>query len=185
MWSAKRRQQLVDRISLEVRRSQSRTDAYDEAVANALGLNRTDFRCLDILSTEGTITAGRLAELMGVTSGAMTSVLDRLESAGFARRIRDTDDRRRVHVELTPKLHEQAWPYYQPLLEMSVQRSIRATPTSSWRCCSTFSRPRPSCSSRSSPACGRSFPKRLRRSQLSRPSDSAPTAAGSSASRGG
>jgi DNA-binding MarR family transcriptional regulator len=122
---SKRREQLMEKISLEVRRSQSRTDAYDEAVATALGLNRTDFRCLDILSTEGTLTAGRLAELMGLTSGAMTSVLDRLEAAGYARRIRDTDDRRRVHVELTPKMHESAGPYYQPLFEMSAKLYAR------------------------------------------------------------
>jgi DNA-binding MarR family transcriptional regulator len=122
---SKRREQLMEKISLEVRRSQSRTDAYDEAVATALGLNRTDFRCLDILSTEGTLTAGRLAELMGLTSGAMTSVLDRLESVGYARRVRDTEDRRRVHVELTPKMHETAWPYYQPLTEMSAKLYAR------------------------------------------------------------
>jgi DNA-binding MarR family transcriptional regulator len=118
---SKRREHVIEKITLAVRRSQSRTDAYDEAVAAALGLNRTDFRCLDILSTEGTLTAGRLAELMGLTSGAMTSVLDRLESAGYARRIRDTDDRRRVHVELTPKMHEAAEPYYRPLFEMSAK----------------------------------------------------------------
>ena len=111
----------MDSISLEVRRSQSRTDAYDEAVATALGLNRTDFRCLDILSTEGTLTAGRLAELMGLTSGAMTSVLDRLENAGYTRRVRDTEDRRRVHVELTQAMHERAWRFYEPLMTMSTK----------------------------------------------------------------
>jgi DNA-binding MarR family transcriptional regulator len=109
----------MESISLEIRRSQSRTDAYDDGVATALGLSRTEFRCLDILSTEGTLTAGRLAELMGVTSGAMTGVLDRLESAGYTRRIRDTEDRRRVHVALTPAMHERAWPYYEPLAAMS------------------------------------------------------------------
>jgi DNA-binding MarR family transcriptional regulator len=113
------RTELMESISLEIRRSQSRTDAYDDSVATALGLSRTEFRCLDILSAEGTLTAGRLAELMGVTSGAMTGVLDRLESAGYARRIRDTEDRRRVHVELTAAMHERAWPYYEPLASMS------------------------------------------------------------------
>ena len=100
---------------------------------------------------KGRSLPGRLAELMGLTSGAMTSVLDRLESAGYVRRVRDTGDRRRVHVELTPKLHERAWPYYQPLardvgeaLRPLHRRAARADPRAS-------SRPRPSCSSRSSP----------------------------------
>lgn len=123
--TSKRRQQLMESISLEVRRSQTRTDAYDEAVATALGLNRTDFRCVDILSAEGTITAGRLAELMGLTSGAMTGVLDRLERAGYAERIREGDDRRRVHVALTKKAHESAWQYYQPLAELSAKLYAR------------------------------------------------------------
>ncbi len=113
------RDELIGAINLEVRRSQNRTDAYDEAVAAALGLNRTDQRCLDIVEQEGGATAGRLAELMGLTTGAITTVLDRLERAGFARRVRDDSDRRRVRVELTEKAHTEVWPYYEPLLRMS------------------------------------------------------------------
>ena len=53
---------MIAAINLEVRRSQNRTDAYDEAVADALGLNRTDQRCLDIIEQEGAhATPGRLA----------------------------------------------------------------------------------------------------------------------------
>ena len=85
----------------EVRRSQSATDRYDQAVADALGLNRTDMRCLDVLERMGQATAGRLAEQTGITSGAMTTVLDRLDRAGYAQRVRDPGDRRRVLVELT------------------------------------------------------------------------------------
>jgi DNA-binding MarR family transcriptional regulator len=84
----------------EVRRSQSATARFDQAVADALGLNRTDMRCIDVLHRTGPITAGALAAETGLSAGAMTTALDRLERVGYARRVRDTDDRRRVLVEL-------------------------------------------------------------------------------------
>ncbi len=114
-----RRGELIEAITLEVRRSQNRTDAFDEAVAEALGINRTDHRCLDVLAQEGPTTAGRLAELVGLTSGAMTTVVDRLERAGYARRVRDEHDRRRIHIELTEAALEAAGPYYEPLARMA------------------------------------------------------------------
>jgi DNA-binding MarR family transcriptional regulator len=121
------RRELIEGINLEVRRSQNRTDEYDEAVAHAVGINRTDMRCLDILSQEGGATAGRIAELMGLTTGAITTVLDRLEAAGLARRERDDNDRRRVRVALTEKAHAELWPFYEPLHEMSERLFARYT----------------------------------------------------------
>jgi DNA-binding MarR family transcriptional regulator len=121
------RRELIEAIGLEVRRSQNRTDEYDEAVARAVGINRTDMRCLDILGQEGGATAGRLAELMGLTTGAITTVLDRLEAAGFARRERDENDRRRVGVVLTEKAHAELMPFYIPLQEMSEKLFARYT----------------------------------------------------------
>lgn len=85
---------------------------FDQAVADALGLNRTDLRCLDFLDREGPLTAGRLAEVTGLTTGAMTTVLDRLERSDIARRVRDGADRRRVLVELTPHARREAGPFY-------------------------------------------------------------------------
>lgn len=101
-------EELVD----EVRRSQTATDRFDQAVADALGMNRTDMRCLDVLEREGAVTAGRLAQATGLTTGAMTTALDRLERAGFARRLRDTSDRRRVLVEVTPRALSAAGHFY-------------------------------------------------------------------------
>ena len=108
-------------LSIEVRRSQNRTDAYDEAVSDALGINRTDHRVIDRLDQEGPLTAGRLAELAGLTTGAMTAVLDRLEQAGFVRRVRDEDDRRRIHVELTDKVRQAVWQYYEPMMRLAAE----------------------------------------------------------------
>lgn len=96
------KRQIFEELIDEVRRSQAATDRFDQAVADAVGLNRTDMRCLDVLSREGRVTAGRLAEETGLTSGAMTTALDRLERRGLARRVRDETDRRRVLVEVQP-----------------------------------------------------------------------------------
>lgn len=96
----------------EVRRSQSATDRFDQAVADALGLNRTDMRCLDVLGRVGQLSAGQLAEATGLTTGAMTTALDRLERIGYVRRVRDIKDRRRVLVEVTPRAEAEAGRFY-------------------------------------------------------------------------
>ncbi len=88
----------------EVRASQVATDAMDQAAADFLGINRTDYRALDVLDQKGRLTAGELAREMHLTTGAVTSVLDRLERAGYARRLRDPADRRRVLVEISPEV---------------------------------------------------------------------------------
>jgi DNA-binding MarR family transcriptional regulator len=96
----------------EVRRSQSATDRYDQAVADAIGLNRTDMRCLDVLGRAGQLSAGQLAEATGLTTGAMTTALDRLERTGFVQRVRDQQDRRRVLVEATPRAESEVGRFY-------------------------------------------------------------------------
>jgi DNA-binding MarR family transcriptional regulator len=103
-------EELID----EVRRSQEATARFDQAVADALGLNRTDMRCVDVLQREGPITAGKLAEATGLTSGAMTTALDRLEHAGYVRRVRDGADRRRVLVQITDRTVQEAERFYAP-----------------------------------------------------------------------
>jgi DNA-binding MarR family transcriptional regulator len=72
---------------------------FHATVAERLGLNLTDHKALDLIAREGPLTAGQLAERTGLTTGAVTGVLDRLEQGGFARRVKDATDRRRVVVE--------------------------------------------------------------------------------------
>lgn len=110
-----------------MRRSQSATDRFDQAVADALGLNRTDMRCLDTIEREGSVPAGRLAEATGLTSAAITTALDRLERAGYARRVSDPADRRRVLVELTQQAHERTYGFYEPHIALSEQLFARYT----------------------------------------------------------
>jgi DNA-binding MarR family transcriptional regulator len=98
---SRHKREVFDQLLAEVRGSQNATARFDQAVADAAGLNRTDMRIIDALDQEGPVPAGRLAEVTGLSSGAMTTALDRLERAGYARRARDTEDRRRVLVELT------------------------------------------------------------------------------------
>jgi DNA-binding MarR family transcriptional regulator len=102
------RRRLYDELSGEVRANQRATDVVDELIAQLLGVNRTDARCLDILDERGSLSAGDLAEASRLTTGAITAVIDRLERAGLARRVPDPADRRRVLVELTPKADETA-----------------------------------------------------------------------------
>lgn len=71
---------------------------FHQAVAGRLGLNVTDLKCLDLARNEASLTPGRLAELTGLTTAAVTSILDRLEQAGFVRRERDPSDRRKILV---------------------------------------------------------------------------------------
>jgi DNA-binding MarR family transcriptional regulator len=102
-----------------IRAYQTSNDNFDQAVADHLGMNRTDMRCLDLIDQAGGMTAGELARAAGLTSGAVTAVIDRLERAGMARRVADPTDRRRVRIEVTPKLWELTGPLMTPFLEES------------------------------------------------------------------
>jgi DNA-binding MarR family transcriptional regulator len=109
------RAELIGRFSLAIRMSQNVSEAFDEHVAERLGVNRTDLRALDILDQRGPISAGELAEAMHLSSGAITTLVDRLERAGYARRRRDKGDRRRVLVETAPKMQQVGESFYAPL----------------------------------------------------------------------
>ena len=96
---AKRRQLLQELSRTLGRELSARTIMFHQAIAEHLGLNATDHKCLDLARRAEAMTAGELAELTGLTTGAITGVIDRLEHAGFVRRVRDANDRRRVLIE--------------------------------------------------------------------------------------
>ena len=122
------RQRLYVELGSEVRASQRATDVVDDLVCQLLGVNRTDARCLDILDERGRMSAGDLAEASRLTSGAITAVIDRLERAGYARRVPDPSDRRRVLVEPTEKTYEATMELMvMPMAELTKPMTTRYT----------------------------------------------------------
>jgi DNA-binding MarR family transcriptional regulator len=94
--------ELRQRIINAVRANQTADDLFDESVVDFLGISRTEGRCIDIVDRLGRVTAGRLAAESGLTTGAVTALVDRMERAGYLMRTRDAGDRRKVVIEATP-----------------------------------------------------------------------------------
>lgn len=94
------RHKLLEAINLEGRKMSMATILFHQAVAEKVGLTGTDHKYLDILLVEGPMTAGRLAELSGLTTGAVTGIIDRLEAQGLVNRVKDKNDRRKVMIQI-------------------------------------------------------------------------------------
>lgn len=105
----------IDALLLEFRTSGNLDNAFDALAARKLGVNMTDLHCLNILESRSGLTAGELALEAGLTSGAVTGVIDRLERAGYVRRAADPGDRRKVKVEVTSAFYELADEIWSPL----------------------------------------------------------------------
>lgn len=73
--------------------------SHQEAVARALGMTAAERKCAGLLSDRGRMTPGELAQETGLTTGAITGIVDRLSKAGFAARVAHPTDRRSVIVE--------------------------------------------------------------------------------------
>jgi DNA-binding MarR family transcriptional regulator len=97
------RDQAVESVVKALRRANFQGSIFGQSVAIRLGLSESDIDALELLIDTGAATAGRLAEVLGMTSGAVTRVIDRLEQAGYVRRTTDPADRRRVVVEIVPE----------------------------------------------------------------------------------
>ena len=108
MAQGRNKSQLIDELIREFRVSGNQDDAFDNLAAAQLGVNETDLHCINLTENSGGLTAGELAAESGLTTGAITGVIDRLERAGYARRVPDEDDRRRVKVEVTPAFYKRA-----------------------------------------------------------------------------
>jgi DNA-binding MarR family transcriptional regulator len=106
---------LVAQVATEIALFQNATAVVDAAAAEVLGLNPTDLRCMGRLYMAGRSTAGELAEACGLSRGAMTVALDRLEHAGYVRRVRGETDRRRVMVEVTVRAQQLAEAIWGPI----------------------------------------------------------------------
>jgi DNA-binding MarR family transcriptional regulator len=115
-----RRSQLLAALNQEFRQFSTETILFHQAIADRLAMHVTDHKCGEILLRSGPVTAGELALRTGLTTGAITGVIDRLEKAGFVQRAKDPNDRRRVVIEPFP---EQIDKQIGPLFE-SVGRAL-------------------------------------------------------------
>jgi DNA-binding MarR family transcriptional regulator len=111
------RDKSAGRLDRLLRDLSTETVLLHQAIADRLGLNPTDHKCLGLLVDAGRpVTPGELATLTGLTSGAVTGVVDRLEAAGFVRRTRDPEDRRKVGIEVVfERVKRQVFPVFEQL----------------------------------------------------------------------
>lgn len=112
-----KRKDLLAKFSDLGRRGSTQTVFLHQAIAQGIGLNATDTKCVDLILTHpsGSVTAGQLSDMTGLTSGAITHILDRLEKRQIIERVRDTRDRRRVFVRVNPQSLEPVMPQYEAI----------------------------------------------------------------------
>jgi DNA-binding MarR family transcriptional regulator len=112
---------LFEHLTILSNRMSNATVQYHQAAAEKFGLNATDMKTLPLLNGSVPISAGDIGASLGLTSGAVTAVIDRLERSGLVRRAPHPDDRRKVIVELVPEGTAEAYKVYQPMAD-AVQR---------------------------------------------------------------
>jgi DNA-binding MarR family transcriptional regulator len=115
---SRRRPELIAAIEDAVRDNGGRGQLLHQAIAERFGLNPTDMKCVDLARSEPRLTAGRLAEITGMSTSATTAVLDRMEKAGFIERVRDPDDRRKVIVASTGRREQELASAFAPLKDV-------------------------------------------------------------------
>jgi len=106
---------LTAELNRAMRDASAKGVIYSQAVAERLGIGSTDLECLDLIALRGPMPAGAIAEAVGLTSGAITGVVDRLERAGLARRERSSEDRRIVMVRPSPAVERRVVPLFKPM----------------------------------------------------------------------
>ncbi|MCW5718913.1 MAG: MarR family transcriptional regulator [Bauldia sp.] len=111
------RQEMRLALMLAIREASALGQMFSETIAAKVGLGGSDLEYLDIVAMRGRMTAGELATETGLTTGAVTGLIDRLEKAGFAVRERDPDDRRRVYVTAVPEALGRAAAHYAGLAD--------------------------------------------------------------------
>ena len=112
-----RRRELLNRLWDLGRIMSTQTVFLHQAIAQSAGLNATDTKCIDLIlrGPQGAVTAGWLSDRTGLTTGAITHILDRLERRKFVERTRDTRDRRKVFVRVRPESLAPLVPKYEAI----------------------------------------------------------------------
>jgi DNA-binding MarR family transcriptional regulator len=109
------REQRLHELETAIREASGLGVVFSGVVADYLGISGKDLECLDLIVLKGRITAGELAASTGLTTGAITGLIDRLEKAGLARRERNDQDRRKVFVRALPRVETDIMPLYASL----------------------------------------------------------------------
>jgi DNA-binding MarR family transcriptional regulator len=114
--------ELLDSLEEQSRELSTRTVIFHHLIGERLGLNPTDHKCLDvIIRAKMPMTASQLAEETGLSTGAITGVVDRLEKAGYVKRKRDTNDRRLIFIKpLLDKAMIKLGPIFEPIRKASM-----------------------------------------------------------------
>jgi DNA-binding MarR family transcriptional regulator len=100
------RAEVTAELEREFRRFSLQSGFWMQAIADHLGINRTDLEVLALVWERSPLAAGQLSEATNLTTGAITGVIDRLEKGGFVQRESDPADRRRVLVRTIPEMVE-------------------------------------------------------------------------------
>jgi DNA-binding MarR family transcriptional regulator len=103
---------LEDQVILDGREYGINTVLFRHAVGSALGVNATDMECLGVLFFKGLSTPKELAEYTGLSSGATTAMLDRLENAGLIHRKPNPADRRGTHITVADEAKTKVGPMF-------------------------------------------------------------------------
>jgi len=116
----KSKKDLIEELNQTIQRTGTLTVLHTNAIADKIGLSATEFESMDIISRNQPISAGNLATECGLTTGAITGIVDRLERAGLVRRVNDPKDRRRVLLDPIEDFekNEKICELYRPMVEM-------------------------------------------------------------------
>ncbi|MFE0792323.1 MarR family winged helix-turn-helix transcriptional regulator [Streptomyces mutabilis] len=113
-------------LAVQMRRMNGEINRLVQSFAGTHGLHATDVQALAaILDAREPMTPGRLREHLGLTSGAVTACVDRLERAGHVRRVRESTDRRVVHLHYVPDARAAARTYFRPLADAAAAARAR------------------------------------------------------------
>ena len=112
--TSQNRAQILEKLWDLGRQVSTQTVFLHQAIAQTIGLNATDTKCVDLIlrGPDGKLTAGQIAEMSGLTTGAVTHIIDRLEKKGFVERQRDPNDRRKVLVSVKMENMAEVGPLY-------------------------------------------------------------------------
>lgn len=111
---------LAETVMRELRALSTAQDRLDQYAMQRFGINRTDLRALDLIGQAGVISPTALAVALGMSTGATSTVLDRLEAAGYASREPDPQHRRRTLVRQTPRAEELGEVIFAPVISGTI-----------------------------------------------------------------